>query len=473
MRIYLLRHARAESRANWDGEDVLRPLSETGREQAVAVADELSGMPPDRIVCDPSLRCQETVQVLARRHRIPVEVDERLAAGETVQRALELLPRDCDESILLCTHSDVVASVLRFFELPAPDPDAAPRCKKGALWLLEGPGRGVARAQYIEPLRRTDRSLPAESGRQSLRSAVLDLGSTSFSLLIADVRKDGILLPVVYEKVMLRLGAVLAKQDTIPDDIADRAIAVARELGEIARREKVENLLTVATSAIRDAKNGRAIARRIERVIGTPVRVLSGKEEARLMFRAFQARLELGRTPALGIDLGGGSLELAVGNEDSISFEATLPIGVARLAREFVTGDPIRKSDVRKLRKRVEKALAPHVRALEGSAIRRAIATGGAVRALDRLVRELSADGTDRLGVASLSELTDELVASGHEDRLAMRGIRKARADLLPTAAVIVSTVADVLCLEEIDVCDWGLREALLLESFDAERPDT
>lgn len=468
MRIYLLRHARAVTRADWDGDELLRPLNEQGRDQARALADEFDGEAPKRIICGPALRCQETVQELARRHEIPIEVDERLASGEAVQRALELLPRDCDESVLLCTHWDVISSVLRFFELPAPDPDAA-RCKKGAFWHLKGPRRGVSSATYIEPRRRAAASDMPIHRRESVRSAVLDLGSTSFNLLIADVPKGGDVLPVVSEKVMLRLGAVIATHDTIPDVVTARAVEVARELVEIARLEKVEHCIPVATSAIRDAKNGKGVARRLGRAIGMPVRVLSGKEEARLMFRAFQARLELGKTPTLGLDLGGGSLELAVGNADSISFEATLPVGVARLAREFVTGDPIKKSEVRRVRKKVEKALARHVGAIEKRAVRRAIASGGAVRALDRLVRERSADPSQGLCVASLAELTQELVESNNEERLAMRGIRKARADLLPTAGIILSTVAEILCLEEIDVCDWGLREALLLESFDAE----
>ena len=113
-----------------------------------------------------------------------------------------------------------------------------------------------------------------------LRAATLDLGSTSFNLLIADATPGGEIRPVVQEKVMLRLGAAIASNAKIPEEMCERAVAVGRALCEVARREKVELLLPVGTAALREARNGGEVAARIGSAIGTPVRILSGEEEA-------------------------------------------------------------------------------------------------------------------------------------------------------------------------------------------------
>jgi exopolyphosphatase/guanosine-5'-triphosphate,3'-diphosphate pyrophosphatase len=150
-----------------------------------------------------------------------------------------------------------------------------------------------------------------------LRVAVLDLGSTSFHLLVADASPTGRIERVVRQRVMLRLGATIAAEGEIPKAIAARAVESARELQGLAEAHGAERLIPVATAALRDARNGAALASSIARELGTKVRVLSGLEEARLIFGAFRRRVPLGDAAALGMDLGGGSLELAIGDARS------------------------------------------------------------------------------------------------------------------------------------------------------------
>jgi broad specificity phosphatase PhoE len=476
LQIYLVRHARAEARKDWTGDDLLRPLNAAGHEQARALADHLAAAPLTRIVSGPSLRCQQSVEPLAMARGMAVEVDERLAAGETVQRALELLPAYGEGPVLFCTHADLIAALLRLFELTDLERDGVIPCKKGSIWVLEGPGYAPASASYREPVlgRPRPKSVPvfgfAPAEPRSVRAATLDLGSTSFNLLIADVTRRGILRPVVQEKVMLRLGAVIASNALIPDAVCERAVEVARELRVVAEQEKVQRLFPVATSALRDAENGAALADRIGRALGTPVRVLRGEEEARLMFEAFRRRVPLGRKPALGLDLGGGSLELAVGSRDALELEATLPLGVARLHGELGPRDPLRKRDARAIRDRVREHLAPWREAIRSRELARVVATGGSVRALARLLDERARSprrsGPYELEADTLRRLAKELAASTLEERLLMRGIRKRRADLLPTAALILEALVDELAIEEITVSDWGLREGVMLEAL-------
>jgi exopolyphosphatase/guanosine-5'-triphosphate,3'-diphosphate pyrophosphatase len=481
LKIHLVRHARAVPRDEWDGEDLLRPLNERGFAEAAALAEHFAKQPPARIVSAPELRCQQTVEALAVAADLDVEVDERLAAGEEVDQLLELFPAGDSGPVLLCTHAPLITSALSALELAEPERGGRIPCKKGSVWLLEGGGVGPTRASYFEPVRRARRGnaltyAERESPRaRTVRAAVLDLGSTSFTLLVADVTGDGEIHPLVGEKVMLRLGAAIAVDGVISEEVGRRAVSVARQLHGVAHQEKAQVFLAVATAAVREAANGHGLAARISQALGQPIRILSGEEEARLIFHAFRRRMDLGPETVLGLDLGGGSLELAVGSSQGIALEATLPLGAVRLAGELVHGDPMRPVEARAVRERVRSRLAPQRAAIRAAKPADAIATGGTVRALGRLVAERRGErrprGSARLRLSAerLRELADELAATTHRERIQMRGVRRRRADLLPTGALVLSTLVEELDLDGLTICDWGLREGVLLDALARE----
>lgn len=480
MKLFLVRHAQAKPAAGVQkagDSGVLRPLTELGERQGEALAEFLAGEGVERLVCGTAIRCQQTLEALTIETGIPIDIDERLDGDESVQRLLELMPAYGEGPVVFCTHQKPIQSLLRVFELGRDDTDggAAP-CRKGSLWVLEGPGYTPITARYLEPTARHKRDrlhFPSDT-RESIRAATLDLGSTSFNLLIADVASGGDLRPVIREKVMLRLGAVIAEHSKIPKDVCDNALEVARELREVAEREKVQRLYAVGTAALRDADNGAKVAERLGRALGTPVRILSGEEEARLIFRAFWQRLPLRGERVLGIDLGGGSLEIVAGGDDGIEHEATLRLGVARLHREFVTTDPMRRDEAKALRKRVRSALAPEAEAWNRFEPTRIVATGGTIRALARLVDEERAGrgsaararrDAGTLSRKRIAQLCDDLLPTTHEERLLLRGIQRRRADLLPAGAIILHEVMKAFDLGSLTVCDWGLREGVLLQA--------
>lgn len=304
-----------------------------------------------------------------------------------------------------------------------------------------------------------------------LRLAVLDLGSTSFHLLVADAKGTGEIHRVSRRREMLRLGAAISDSGRIPKEARLRAVRAARELRAHAESFGVDRLIPVGTAALRDASNGSELRLRIEDALGEPIRVLSGEEEARLIFAAFRQRLPLGEGPALGLDLGGGSLELAVGDSFGVQWETTLPIGVTRLHGELVRSDPMRRRELKAIRRRVRDALEPHVAEVARRGTLPCIACGGTARALWRLVagwRGAGALDGDPLHISrdELSRLRERLVAASHDERLAMHGMKRRRADLLPTGAIIFETVVERLGVDGFELSDWGLREGVILEQL-------
>jgi len=304
-----------------------------------------------------------------------------------------------------------------------------------------------------------------------LRIGVLDLGSTSFNLLVADATSEGDIVRVDRQREMLRLGATIGDSGEIPEDDCATAVSTAGELRARANSFRVDRIIPIATAALRDARNGLELAQRIGNAVGTPVQLLSGEQEARLIFAAFAHRVPLGEEITLGIDLGGGSCELATGNRWDITWETTLRIGVTRLHRAHVESDPMQRKERKAIRDQVESTISRHRATVLGQGARRCVASGGTIRALARLVREQrDSKGKPPTGVhitaKELTALCDRLTASTHDERLAMPGIKRNRADLLPAGAVIFETLATQLDVDEFAVCDWGLREGAVLQAL-------
>jgi len=445
-RILLVRNAKAAPRAAWDGPDLLRPLSSLGLRQAEQLAADLRKEGTCVLLSSPALRCRQTLEPFSRSMKIPIANDAALGPGAPPDKALRHVLDAGATTLVVCTHGELAG------ELAA---------------LLEEQGDVDLRR-----LGRSDVSVDEESRRL----AVLDLGSTSFHLLVADANAAGHLQPIDREREQLRLGALTAVHDEIPAEVVERAVATARALRDTAFSLGAEDILPVGTSALREARNGPALRGALEEAIGRPVRMLSGEEEARLVFGAMKRRVLVPEAPVLATDLGGGSLEIVVAERGQIRFEHTFRLGAASLHGELVASDPMRGREVRAVCERVAGSLAPELEGIAGAGPVAGIAAGGSARALGHLavglrgLRPTSTVNEIELSLEELHGLSEILVHATHAERLALPGMRRSRADLLPTAVLILQTVAERTGVAGFTVCDWGLREGVLLEAVGALR---
>jgi exopolyphosphatase/guanosine-5'-triphosphate,3'-diphosphate pyrophosphatase len=477
--LYLVRHAKAYSRSSWIEADELRPLTPAGMLQARAIATALEAESPVRLISSPATRCHRTLDPLARALRLRIELEPRLAEGADGHELLDLVEELRGQRAVLCGHGDWIPELVA--RLAPAQLGAGPiPCQKGSLWRVELRNGDEPRATYWLPRPASDAQPGVYGGHGTRRIAVLDLGSSSFHLLVADAEPGGALHRVGRERVMLRLGATLVEDGRIPRGARARAVETVAQMRNDAEQAGAQSILPVATAALREASNGPAVIADLGAALGTPVRLLTGREEARLIFRALRQRLDLGDAPVLGLDLGGGSLELAIGNRAGVDWETTLPLGAVRLHRELAPADPMKPGDARAIRERVAAEIEPLLGEVRSRAPERAVAIGGTVRGLFRLLRTREAGAAVRIPIEGeldsdeLTELALRLSGLSSSQRLQLPGISARRVDLLPTGAVIVATLVELLGVGRVTVCDWGLREGVILEALQGpETPDS
>jgi exopolyphosphatase/guanosine-5'-triphosphate,3'-diphosphate pyrophosphatase len=312
-----------------------------------------------------------------------------------------------------------------------------------------------------------------------MRIAALDLGSNSFHLLVADVHPDGTFTPVAREKDMLRLGDDVAREGSIPPATAERAVAAVRRLERLASGLGAREVTAKATSAIRTASNGSELVDRIEAETGVEVEVISGLEEARLIFAAVRASVVIDPRPALCIDIGGGSVELMIGDAAGMRWATSVPLGVGRLTAELVENDPPSKGDRRRLEARVREVLEPFGSEVAARTPRMAVGTSGTLNdlALMGAAIELgevpaSANGL-RVKRGTLLELHDRLMAAKASERRRFPGLEEPRrAELLPAGSTILVIVLDLFAIDELTVSDWALREGIVLDAVQSHDPN-
>ena len=305
-----------------------------------------------------------------------------------------------------------------------------------------------------------------------MRIAAFDLGSNSFHLLVVDAHPDGTFVPLIKEKDMLRLGDAVGREGRIPDALADRAVATVERFRRLAIGAGTEEIHARATSALREAENGGEVVDRMAAEAGVKVRVISGREEARLIFEAVRAAVVIDPGPALCLDLGGGSLEIMVGDTSGMKLAQSVKLGVARLSAELVTGDPFSADDVRRVEKRVTSALAPLADDVAHLHPGMAVGSSGTFCDLARMVAARRTGSVPRsinqftFTRDELLPLHRELLALRSSERAALAGLEPKRADIIPTGSTLLLTAMELFGFDRMTVSEWALREGIILDAI-------
>jgi exopolyphosphatase / guanosine-5'-triphosphate,3'-diphosphate pyrophosphatase len=305
-----------------------------------------------------------------------------------------------------------------------------------------------------------------------MRLGVLDVGSTTVHLLVVDAHRGARPLPAFSHKAELRLADHLDGKNRLTGKGAGLLLAFVREALRTAEDTGVQDLLGFATSALREAANSDEVLAKIEAEAKVTIQVLTGEQEARLTFLAARRWFGWSSGRLLVLDIGGGSLEVAAGQDEDPVVAVSLPLGVSRLTRDWLTEDPPPPEEVRTLRKHIRAEIAAAARTIraEGEPDH-AVATSKTFKQLARVAGAApSSEGPfvrRMLKHTDASALADRLTTTSAEERAKLPGVSQGRAPLLAAGALVADAAMDLLSLPVLEICPWALREGVILRQLD------
>ena len=305
-----------------------------------------------------------------------------------------------------------------------------------------------------------------------MRLGVIDVGSNTVHLLVVDAHPGAQPLPASKHKIELRLSEHVTDDGDIADEGRDRLAGFVAECLEVAEDQGVEDLRGFVTSAVREAPNGTDVLAHVADATGVVLDVLTGEEEARLTFLAVRRWFGWSAGRLLVADIGGGSLELALGLDEDPDVAVSMPLGAGRVTRTHLPGDPPDPQDVREARRAVRAAIAAELRPLtKAGAADLAVGTSKTMRSLARICGAApSSEGMYArrlLPRETLTEKLPDLAAMTAADRADLPGVSKARARQMLAGAIVAEATMDLLGLDHLEICPWALREGILLRHLD------
>jgi exopolyphosphatase/guanosine-5'-triphosphate,3'-diphosphate pyrophosphatase len=270
------------------------------------------------------------------------------------------------------------------------------------------------------------------------------------------------------EKEMVRLGERTLSRGRLSAAAMRRGLDALREYKRLADMHGVDKLLVVATSAVREAANGEDFLERVGGEIGFYPQVVSGEEEARLIYLAALHSVNLEGRRTVVVDIGGGSVELAMGAGPQVEWAVSEKLGVLRMTERFVLTDPLSARDERRLVGHVRQIMEPHAARARAEGFDFMVGTSGTALALGAMATEAGTlpESLHHLTVPApaLRALRRRLVGTTLKGRRRLPLMDERRADIIVAGAVVLDEILDALKAKEIVLCEWALREGLLLD---------
>lgn len=335
----------------------------------------------------------------------------------------------------------------------------------------------TATATNLSP-RRTRATAPKpNSAHDELRIAAVDVGSNSIHMVIAQVDASGAITELWRGREMVGLGRISFPSHRLSGHAIARAMMTLRRFVSEATRWQCERIVAIATSAVRESENGGDLIERARRELGVHVRVVSPREEARLIYLGVRHGIKLGATPSLLLDIGGGSVEFIVATATGkpLLLESR-KLGAARMTARFIKTDPVEARELKALLAHYDEELSPIMEEVRKHRPVRLIGSSGAVENLAVMCGSANNDKQNDkqpiLRRADLERLIDKLIESTSDERAAMKGVDDKRRDQILAAAILINEVFRRLDIDRLEVCHSALREGILVDYLARHRPE-
>lgn len=311
--------------------------------------------------------------------------------------------------------------------------------------------------------------------QEAFNLAAIDIGTNSIHMVVVRIEPT---LPafsiIAKEKDTVRLGDRDPKTKNLTPEAMERALASLQRCHDLAVSFQVEEIVAVATSAMREAPNGQAFLQQIESEAGIAVNLISGQEEARRIYLGVLSCMDFQNQPHVIIDIGGGSTEIILADCDRPRFLSSTKVGAVRLTQEFVTTDPINKSELNILQAYVRGMLERPVEelrsTLKASDRLNLIGTSGTIKTI-ATIHALAHQGSEpnplqgyEFSREDLEKLIDDLADLDYKERADVPGMDSRRAEIIVPGAIILLETMQMLDLKSLMVCERALREGAIVD---------
>jgi len=296
-----------------------------------------------------------------------------------------------------------------------------------------------------------------------VKIAALDVGTNSIHLLIARVAADGQVEPLDRAKEMVRLGDSAFKGVISPDAFA-RATECVRKYRAQAERGGVDAIIAVATSAVREAENGGDFVRVVRDETGIELTVIRGEQEARLIYLGARSAINLSGKKALIIDIGGGSVELIVGDAREAHYATSLKLGVLRLLDQWSLSDPITPDQRLRLAEQLHRALEGPTAAIRKIGFDLVAMTSGTARAVAELIPSTTAEKPRPIAFKDVWELEEKICSLSVAERSRLPNLDPKRVDSIVPGVILVRSLLEVVHADSYVLCEAALREGLVAD---------
>lgn len=290
--------------------------------------------------------------------------------------------------------------------------------------------------------------------------AAVDLGSNSFHLVVAEVRGRDLRV-IDRMREMLRFGSGLDARGNITPEAARTTLACLRRFGQRINSLNPSQVRAVGTNTLRRAKNAPAFLRRAEKALGHSIEVISGMEEARLIYQGVASALGDSPEKRLVVDIGGGSTELIIGKGNHTQVLESLHMGCVSTTDNYLSGKKVSPRNFREAVIAARQELEPVQAILRRESWQRAIGSSGTIRSIENVMRE-SGWCDEGITADCLQRLADKLVKQGDAGNPVLPGLTTERAPVFAGGVAILTAVFEALQIERMEVSSGALREGVL-----------
>jgi len=299
------------------------------------------------------------------------------------------------------------------------------------------------------------------------RVGVIDLGTNTFHLLIAEIG-EGAMTILHRERQPVKLGMGGINEGVIREDAIDRAIECLKKFKTIIDKKQVRRVTALATSAVRSAANGTTLIQAIRETTGIKAEIISGAVEAEYIYFGVQSAMDLGTSPSLIVDIGGGSVEFIIADRARIFWKTSLDIGAQRMLEQFHRHDPMHRTEQQALKNFYRVALAPLAAAMTTWKPIALIGSSGTFDTLSEIhclrngIPYKEGQPETPLSVESFHTIHAELLQKNREERMEIPGMIAMRVDMIVVASCLIDFLLNSHSFNKIRVSSYSLKEGVL-----------